>query len=68
MLYLWPEPKFIFDYKFSIKVKSANCGVSGLQIPVTAAEFAITQGVYCGTFMGSDAAATAPNIIPGESI
>jgi len=46
-------------------VKSANCGVSGLQIPVTTAEFLITEGVYCGTFMGSDAAATAPNIIPG---
>ena len=51
-----------------MKVTAANCAVSGLQIPVTAAEFAITRGVYCGTFMGSNAAATAPNIIPGESI
>merc|ERR1711944_244401 len=46
-------------------VTAANCAVSGLQIPVTAAEFAITRGVYCGTFMGSNASATAPNIIPG---
>jgi len=48
-------------------VKAANCGNSGLIINVPIAEYTVTEGIYCGSNLGSVAAATARNVIPGDA-
>jgi len=48
-------------------VTAANCAVGGIQIPVPTAEYLVTNGVYCGTFLGSNAASTAANVIRGAT-
>jgi len=45
----------------------ANCGNGGLQIPVSTADFAVTNGIYCGTFLGGNAASTLAGVVKGAT-
>jgi len=49
------------------KVQAANCANSGLIISVPIDEHQVTEGIYCGSFLGSLAEAKAPNVIPGDA-
>ena len=57
----------IFMHKFHLKVQAANCANSGLIISVPIDEHQVTEGIYCGSFLGSLAEAKAPNVIPGDN-
>ena len=54
-------------HKFHLKVKAANCGNSGLIITVPIAEYQVTEGIYCGSILGSVAGAKKANVIPGDN-
>jgi len=49
------------------RVTAANCASSGIQIPVSTADFANSQGTYCGNFLGSIDQSTARNVVSGAS-
>merc|ERR1711997_314741 len=38
-----------------------------LQIPVSTADFAVTNGIYCGTFLGGNAASTLAGVVKGAT-
>ena len=65
--FLLPNILKIFMHTFHLKVQAVNCANSGLIISVPIDEHQVTEGIYCGSFLGSLAEAKAPNVIPGDN-